>query len=105
MAKTSILSHVIITETTKPHAARVHNLCARVRKTDPGLDSPVRATEEMKKGNVMFIVGRTQVNCKRYSFTKSIEWAEFMNCYISLIGTLSRQPKTMAQAWMRSNCN
>ena len=28
-------------------------------------DSLVRATEKVEKGNVMFIVGRTQVNCKK----------------------------------------
>ena len=109
---------------TKPYAACVRNLGARARKTYPGLHflslvprpirkigpgyeaiTPwaVRATEEVEKGNVMYIVGQTQV--KGYSFTWSIEWTEFMNCYISLIGTLSSQPKTMAQAWMRLNCN
>jgi len=31
---------VIITETTKPHAACVRNLGARAEKTDPGLNSP-----------------------------------------------------------------
>ena len=31
---------MIITETTKPHAACVRNLGARARKTDPGLNSP-----------------------------------------------------------------
>jgi len=33
---------VIITETTKPHAACVRNLGARAEKTDPGLNSPER---------------------------------------------------------------
>ena len=40
MTKTSILSHVIIMETTKPHAACIRNLGAHERKTDPGLNSP-----------------------------------------------------------------
>ena len=40
MAKTSILSRVIITETTKLHAGCVRNLGACARKTDPGLNSP-----------------------------------------------------------------
>ena len=40
MAKTSHLSRVIITQTTKPHAACARNLGARARKTDPGLNSP-----------------------------------------------------------------
>jgi len=40
LAKTSILSHVIIMETTKPNAACVRNLGAHARKTDPGLNSP-----------------------------------------------------------------
>ena len=38
-AKTSILSHVIITQTTKPHGAGPWNLGARARETDPGLKS------------------------------------------------------------------
>ena len=37
MAKPSHLSHVIITQTTKPHAACARNLSAHARKTDPGL--------------------------------------------------------------------
>ena len=39
MAKTSILSHVIITHTTKPQGAGPRNLGAHARKTDPGLKS------------------------------------------------------------------
>ena len=39
MAKTSILSHVIITQTTKSHGAGSRNLGARARKTNPGIKS------------------------------------------------------------------
>ena len=44
MAKNSILSHVIITQTTKPHKAGPQNLAACVRETDPALKSPDRAS-------------------------------------------------------------
>ena len=40
MAKTSHLSHVIIMQTTKPHAASARNLGARARKTELCLKSP-----------------------------------------------------------------
>ena len=40
MAKTSIRSHVIITETAKPQAVCVCNLGVRAGKTDPGFNSP-----------------------------------------------------------------
>ena len=46
MAKTSHLSHVIITQTTKPQAACARNLGARARKTEPGLKSPEKSTQE-----------------------------------------------------------
>ena len=39
-AKTSHLSHVTITQTTKPQAARARNLGARARITERGLKSP-----------------------------------------------------------------
>ena len=58
--------------------AYAQSRCAREKNVLNSL--AVRATEEVEKGNVMYIVGRTQV--KRY--TRSIEWAEFMNCFISL---------------------
>ena len=88
------------------HMQRAYAISVRAREKRTQAFTPwaaVRATEEVEKGNVMFIVGQTQV--KGYSFTWSIEWTEFMNCYISLIGNLSSQPKTMAQAWMKLNCN
>ena len=44
MAKTSHLSHVIITQTTKPHAAGAHNLGAHVRKKRNYALSPLRHT-------------------------------------------------------------
>ena len=40
MARSSTLSHVMITHTTKPHGAGTQNLGARARKTDAGLKSP-----------------------------------------------------------------
>ena len=40
MAKTSTLSHMIITQTTKPHGVGPRNLGEHARKMDPGLKSP-----------------------------------------------------------------
>ena len=47
-AKTSILSHVIIMQTTKPHRAVSRNPGARTTKTDPGLKTP---EEEFQRVN------------------------------------------------------
>ena len=83
------------------HMRRAYAISVRAREKRIQALTPwaVRATEEVEKGNVLYIVGRTQV--KEYSFTWSIEWTEFMNCYISLIGTLSSQPKPWHKLQLR----